>query len=293
MIAFVTALRARALANDWNYHVWLLERTVGSMLAQTGSSVAVVIGCHDVPDTALTRDARVHFIQTTIPHPERSFDDMSVDKVIKHSLGAAWAVDQGCEYVIFNDADDLVSNRIGAFVRDHPGEPGWYAASQRFYSYGGLLVRYSAIGGSTSGPCVVVRADLLTFASPPFAGPWVEITRRDGEEYLGLLAARRQQVCLLNAVGHGHYRELMTLEGHPLKPLPFPANLVINHADSMSTAGGVHGYPLISSLGSLRRSLRWAPTIRLATPGLRREFGVPSRGKIPHAYRASGSVFWR
>jgi hypothetical protein len=51
MIAFVTSLRARALAQDWDYHVWLLERTVQSMLTQTRGKTRVAVACHDVPDT--------------------------------------------------------------------------------------------------------------------------------------------------------------------------------------------------------------------------------------------------
>lgn len=129
MIAFVTSLRARALGRDWDHHVWLLERTVASMLAQTPGPVSVVIGCHEIPDTPLSREPRLHFRPTVISPPPRTFADMSADKVIKHSLGAAWAVAQGAEYVIFNDADDLVSHRIGEFLASHPDGPGWYAAS--------------------------------------------------------------------------------------------------------------------------------------------------------------------
>lgn len=105
--------------------------------------------------------------------------------------------------------------------------------------------------------------------------------------------ARAEQVCILNAVGHGNYRTYMMAEGHPLQPLPFPANLVINHGDSMSTAGGMNGYPALSALNSLRRSIRWVPTLRLVTAALRREYQVPQTRDIPAQYRSSGSVFWR
>ena len=48
-IAFCTSFRARALANDWPYHTWLLERVVHSMLSQTRGEAQVVVGCHDIP----------------------------------------------------------------------------------------------------------------------------------------------------------------------------------------------------------------------------------------------------
>ena len=57
MIAFCTSFRARLLANDWQYHVWLLERVVHSMLAQTHGDVQVVVACHDVPESRLRHDS--------------------------------------------------------------------------------------------------------------------------------------------------------------------------------------------------------------------------------------------
>jgi hypothetical protein len=291
MFAFVTAFRAKALAHDWPYHVWLLERTIDSMLAQ-GDGVSVVVGCHDVPDTPLTRDPRVHFLQTTIAHPRRTFDDMTADKVVKHSLGAAWAIGRGAEWVIFNDADDLVSNRVVPHLRRAARVAGWYSASQYFYSYGGRLARFSKVGGQASGPFVAIRSDLLKFSTPPFLRhPGDTFTAWGDESYVETLSRYGVPVCVLAAIGHGHYRSYLAGEGHELQPLPFPANLVINHGDSMSTSGGKDGYPVRSALGWLRHSVRLLPTLTLATPSLRREYQIPR--DIPARYQSSGSVFWR
>ena len=88
---------------------------------------------------------------------------MVADKVLKLSATARWVVARGeADYIAFNDADDLVSDRIGAFVEANPGANGWYTASQRFYTYGGRLMRLQRIGGGAAGPCVIVRRDLLT-----------------------------------------------------------------------------------------------------------------------------------
>ena len=295
MIAFVTSFRARALAGDkWDYHVWLLERVVQSMLAQTAGEIRVVIACHDIPQTRLASDARVHFLPVQAAIPQRNFDDMVADKVIKLSAGSRWAQASGCEYVVFNDADDLVSNRIGAFVMARRGGAGWYTTSQRFYRYGGYVMRLQQIRPPASGPCVIVRSDLLTFASPPFVTAWAETLRAGGEQaYVDLLARRGVEVCVLAAVGISHYRGFMADAGQPLEPLPFAANVVINHADSMSTTGGANGYQWLSTMGSLKRTVRWLPTLRLALPGLRREFHIPPDREIPSGFRGGASVFWR
>jgi hypothetical protein len=295
VIAFATSLRARALAGgNWDYHVWLLERVVHSMLAQTTGDVRVVVACHDVPKTALAADPRVSFVPLKVAVPVREFDDMVADKVLKLSAAAQSARSQGCEFVVFNDADDLVSNRIGAFAATRTGANGWYTTSQFFYTYGGRLMRHQSIAAPASGPCLIVRADLLTFDRPPFTAQWARTIAEGGEQrYIHCLERHDIEVCVLAAVGIGHYRQFMADRGHALDPLPFAGNVVINHKDSMSTTGGTHGYQVMSQLSALKRSVRWLPTLRYASAAVRAEFSIPEDHEIPAAYRGSASVFWR
>jgi hypothetical protein len=284
VIAFCTSFRARALA------------VVHSMLSQTHGLAQVVVGCHDVPESpVLSHNPRVTFLPIDAEIPQRNFDDMVADKVLKLSAAARWVMSRGeADFVAFNDADDLVSDRLGEFVDAHRGGNGWYTTSQRFYTYGGRLMRLQRIGGGAAGPCVIVRRDLLTFGRPPFSGPWFDLVHGGGEDrYLACLSRHRREVCELAAVGLGHYPAFMSALGHPLAPLPFAANVIINHKDSVSTTGSTHGYPLLSSLGSLKRSLRWMPSLRLATPAVRQEFHIPATREIPDAYRGGASVFWR
>jgi hypothetical protein len=295
MIAFATSLRARALAaGNWDYHVWLLERVVRSMLAQTTGDVRVVVACHDVPDTPLAADPRVHFLPLNVEIPVRDFDDMVADKVLKLSAGAQWARSQGYQFVVFNDADDLVSNRLGEIAAADPQANGWYTTSQFFYTYGGRLMRRQQIAAPASGPCVIVRSDLLTFERPPFTGEWARMIADGGEQrYMQFLARHGVEVCVLAAVGIGHYRTFMADRGQPLQPLPFAGNVVINHKDSMSTTGGTHGYRPMPRLAALKRSMRWLPTLRYASPEMRTEFSIPPDSDIPGPYQGGASVFWR
>jgi hypothetical protein len=295
MIAFLTSFRARALAREWDRHVLLLNRAIGSMLSQTRGECCAVVACHDLPESRYRDHSRVHFISVDFAPPERNNDDMCVDKVLKLSAGAKWAIDRGCEYIVFSDADDLVSNRIGAYVDDHRGENGWCCSSEIFYTLGGRLARFFRMQAPAAGPCVIVRADLLQFAFPPFAGHWADLIRAGGEDhYLKLLERRAARVNTLAAVGHNHYLTLMKLEGHPLRSLPFPGNVVINHNDSMSfVEGGAGSFQPLSLRTRAKRFLQFLPSMRLMSPSLRSEFSVPSNKEIPRAYRNAGSVFWR
>lgn len=304
MLAFVTSLRARALARDWKHHVWMLECTVRSMLAQANPDVMAVIACHDIPETLLASHPQVHFLPVKFPPPERNNDDMCVDKVLKLSVGADWAVAQGCDHVMFIDADDLVSNRIGALVAESRGVPGWYSSSVFFYTHGGRLLRQFRVSGMNALPFVVVRSDLLEFDVPPYTGKWVDIIRRGGENrYLGLLERHGERTCALAAVGLQNYRDYMAGRGQPLEAIPFPSIVMINHSDSTShVPGGTGAYAsagkqqrasLRMTLSRFKQSLRWLPTFRLLTPKLRREFSIPQDSEIPPAYLHRGSIFWR
>jgi hypothetical protein len=303
-IAFITSFRAKALARDWSYHVWLLERTVESMLHQKRGDCRVIVACHEKPQTSLIMDQRVEFLQVAFSPPTRDNDHMCVDKVLKLSVGVERALAVGCDYVVFNDADDLVSNQLAGYIMDCASAPGWYAGSEIFYCYGRRLIRYLEIPPPLAGPCVIVRADLLTFDTPPFSGTWVDLVLSGGEsKYLSLLARQGHRINILAAVGLGHYQQWMREEGHPLARLPFPANIVINHPDSTShVPGGIGSYdpgtaPHYSRprliLSRIKQNFLMLPTLGVIRQSLRDEYSVAADSKIPPGYRGKASIFWR
>lgn len=274
------------------------------MLAQTEEDTVVIVGCHDIPVTPFARDSRVQFIPVTFSPPTRNNDDMCVDKVLKLSAGAEWAIAHGCDYIIFSDADDLVSNRVGTFIYEHRGEYGWYCNTEMFYTYGGCLLRFCKISGKSAGPCVIVRSDLLSFSQPPFSGTWTDMLRLGGEsQYLRMLERHGLRTNILAAVGLGNYRQLMEIDGYPLSPLPFPANIVINHADSTSSVpGGVGSRDIGQSnrnpawrlfLSQMKSSAIKITTFTPITRTRRAEFSVPDDSEIPLQYKKGGSIFWR
>ena len=290
MIGFVTSLRAPALARNWPHHVWLLERTIESMLAVDEAGVVVV--CHEVPATPLATHPRVTFLPLSIPVPPRINDDMCVDKVVKVSAGVRLARERGYRYVGICDADDLVSRRLGDLVRAQAGAPGWYAGRELIYAYGGRWLRRLDLPASAAGPLAIIRADLLESVRPPFSGAWVDTLRAGGEgAYLDKLAALGAEVNPIIAAGHMHYRSLLAAQGHPLAPLPFDGHLMINHDDSLTTIGGGLGsYTRPSVRALIRNAHRWVPTLRPMKASLREEFSVPP--EIPAAQRGA-SLFLR
>ena len=291
MLTFVTSLRSPKLSDNWPRHVWLLERAVGSMLSQLRGECRIVVGCHDVPQSALAHDSRVQFVVAEFPPPTKNNDDMCVDKVLKLTIGSQRAIEDGCDYIAFSDADDLVSNRIGGFVSDHGGGNGWYNDAVMFHAYGTRFLRRHRFPSPVVSPFVIVRADLLRLDAPPFSGLWTEMIKAGGESgYLEMLGRHGRQVYTLAAVGLGHYREFMRRLGYPLETLPFPAAVMINHIESTSHVPGGAGssydasarkMPPVWTLSGLKRFAGLARSASLLTPSMRHEFSMPHNRDIP------------
>jgi hypothetical protein len=302
MLAIITAFRSRLLARDWDYHVWLLQRTLDSILSQTNDQFVVAVVCHEIP--SIPHDPRVRFLPVDFPPPDRDNDDMCADKVLKLSVGAEWAVSKGCDYVMFTDADDLVSRRISEFVASNRGANGWYTPSEFYYAYGSRWVRRNLRPATASGPGVIARSGLLEFATWPSTGTWLRTILEGGESrFAQLLARRSRRINTLAAVGLANFQKLMIAQGHPLEPLPFPSNVVINHVDSTSHVSGGIGTAvperstarptLRARLGSLKRAGSKLPSVGPLTRALRNEFTIPAPEVIPRAYKGRGSIFSR
>jgi hypothetical protein len=303
MLAIITAFRSRLLSKDWDYHVWLLQRTLDSMLSQTNRVFTVAIVCHERPRIPQADDPRVRFLPVDFPPPQRNNDDMCADKVLKLSIGAEWAVSNGCSYVMLTDADDLLNRQVSEFVRRHGGANGWYTPTEYIYAYGSRWIRKNSRGSTISGPGVIVRSDLLKSESPPFTGQWVNLIVEGGEKnYVRFLARRNRRVITIAATGLAYFQKLMSAEGTPLEPLPLTANVVINHSDSTSQITGGIGTAVPdkptarTALAALRRIKRIGstfPSIRPLTRALREEFAIPAPHEVPTAYRHRGSMFSR
>lgn len=257
MLAFVTSIRARAVAADWDHHVRLLERTVASFLAQTDPDIQVVVVCHDRPEIRL-RDPRLHVIGVEFPPPRREFDDTLVDKVLKVSVGAQWAIAHDCRFLMYADADDLVSRRLAAFARQHPDANGWFFTDGFTHQYGQPWVSRSPNHHQWCGTCAIVRTDVLRFAHDPLY--------------------RGESVEAMAAFGHAGYRDFMARAGRPLAPLPFPGSVYIQHPQQhhrgATGAGRGDGSGLRRRLRAVRAAARRARQLRLLTPSLAREFTI-------------------
>lgn len=264
MLTFIVSMRARALSNNWGYHTRLLEKTVNSLLAQTDPRFDVVIVCHDVPE--IPPHPKVHMLPVTFPFPpRRTFDEMCIDKVLKISAGIDWAVARGSDFVMFVDADDLLSRRLSGFVAEHPCANGWYFYDGFVHRYGERWVRTHAPHHLICGTGAIVRTNLLRSAPSEFC--------------------RGEMANTLANAGHDFYISHLAEQGTPIERLPFAGAVYILHADSTSEVPGGSGYRLGGAADHRplwRRTLSWTKqaalrllTLRPITPAMRAEFTIP------------------
>jgi hypothetical protein len=120
MLLAIIPFIAEGVANDWPKAVACLERTIGSILGNRESDLRAIVICQDRPPLKLD-DERYIFLETKLPKPEKE------DVMAKHRdkggklIEAFTAAKQlSPEYVMFVDADDLISNSLVSYVFQRP-----------------------------------------------------------------------------------------------------------------------------------------------------------------------------
>lgn len=264
------------------------------MLAQTNPNFRVVVGCHDIPDIPQLQHPQVHAFRVDFPPPERNNDDMCLDKILKLSHGVRWAQEQGASHVMFVDADDLVSNRLSAFVDSHRNGNGWYFDRGYKYFYGDRWLAKQQPHYLICGTGMIARADVLPFSDEPAAtlhDRWGDAARNKLRTHPDF---QRETINILAAQGMAGYCSSMERWGYPLSPLPFRGAVYILHDDSTSEVAGGDGFQRATNfagrpawreaLSQVKRGAQWLRAAQPLTPALRREFTIPRPSEIPAQY---------
>lgn len=131
----------------------MVNRTVRSLLNQTDPRFKVYVAYSDLPENPI-QDEKVQWIQ--FPYPFLEMDQISDREVFltRYTLGpylpgffdqgkkslyaASFARRDGCRYIMSVDYDDLISNRIAAFVNtsEEKANYGWYVNKGYVYKEG-------------------------------------------------------------------------------------------------------------------------------------------------------------
>lgn len=211
MLYFIIPLRDSSTTADWPGVCQLLERTLASAAGQLDPAWRILIAGHSFPE-----DIRIpsgcEFLPMTFPPPvldpraslKEQIFHMRTDKGRKLLHGLARARATSDAYVMFLDADDLVSNRLAGFVASRSGANGWYMErGYRLNEPPGTRIFWRHQFYKECGSSYLIRADLAPF-------PERLDDTRDYTDY----HVRRY-------VTHAYIRENFFRRGFPLEPLPF------------------------------------------------------------------------
>jgi hypothetical protein len=257
---FGIPLRSRQTARDWDQVSHLFEATLNSVLAQSDPDFSVIVACHERPTAIGFTDPRVVTIELP-PRPIVGSAEQMKDKGLKHMCIGAALRRMGGGFLMFVDADDLVSNRIVAYVRRHPDPHGYIVDAGYEYDCATGLVRMAPRFDRLCGSCAVFNYALTDLPETPHSTAPCRFT---------------------SFSNHSHWRDIANTQGRPLAPLPFRAVVFVrNNGENHSIATG--------NIGWRRRLLRTVLPSRRPSLGFCREFGLacgisqPSRGGGSHA----------
>ncbi len=221
MLYFGVTLRSKAASKNWDNVVRDFNRTLHSICAQTDPDFRVIVACHEIPVLEGPADSRVEFLQTDIPVPTTALEMMR-DKGYKLSMIGKRIREYGGGYTMIVDADDLISNRVAAYVNAHPGENGFAPDYGYVHVIGEGCVRRTFQPDHICGSCIIVRYILDDLPAELPASP----------------ADKAAEACILRKP-HPSIRPHMASIGRPLARLPFPATIYMrNTGDNHSMLAG-------------------------------------------------------
>jgi len=228
MLYFIIPLRDASTTSDWPGVCRLLDRTLASACGQLQDAYRVVIVGHTLPEDYSLPD-RCEFISVRFDPPlltaaddfQRKMWVMHTDKGRKILHGLAKAREDAGSYVMFLDADDLVSNRLAGFVAEHEGANGWYFEhGYRLNVHPKPQLFWRKRFYHECGSSHMIRSDLAPF-------PDQLDDAADFSDYF----VRRYVV-------HAYVKDDLEKRGTPLSPLPFYGSIyTFNGCNIFATEG--------------------------------------------------------
>lgn len=126
-VIFGVPLISRAKSDDWAWTTHQFNATLGSLFRQTDGNFRVVVAAWDEPDIGVEVDDRLEFIRFRDPTPAET-NDLRQNARAKRRALARRARELGGGYLMFVDADDLLSSDLVSFLQRHPHPYGYLVA---------------------------------------------------------------------------------------------------------------------------------------------------------------------
>jgi hypothetical protein len=177
MLGFIVPIKPKKHSRDWHQDNLLLERSVRSICNQTSRDFRVILVYSDMPEITFT-DTNLHYVHYPFGDftvneihdwQDRSkwyaapYAERMMDKGRKIMLGCKLAKELGCTYLMSVDSDDLVSEKLTAFVAENGNvrKPGWRILKGYIYEEGSKIVVKNPKIWGINGSTHIIREDLV------------------------------------------------------------------------------------------------------------------------------------
>jgi hypothetical protein len=123
-VFFSISLAGKDDQATWQKRCSLLGHTLRSIFNQTDSHFKIVIVGHEYPDITEMNDKRITFIRCFFDKPKDRAQSL-LDKRRKRIIGALYISKKRGGYIIWLDADDLVSRKLVQYMRKKADPNGY------------------------------------------------------------------------------------------------------------------------------------------------------------------------
>jgi len=272
MLCFVIPLKSKSVSYDWASVCKLFEASLQSAYQQTDPDFKVIAIHHEKPNLVTRYDWRVEFLEADRSPPHAGSDQitqpqyasMVKDKARKRALGMVRVGELKPDFIMFMDADDLVSCRLARFVNSNRQSNGWMLKRGYKYRYGSRFIYYDDC--YNCGTNAIINSE-LTYC------PKDTIQQETS-----------QSLILTN--GHQIIEQKMASLGYPLEHLPFPGAVnVIGHQDRLTPIRYIVRQEKSKKNRSLRMLLGRLRRTRPLNRKLKQEFNI-----VPNLLSPANSV---
>ena len=245
MFIFITTLRHPKNSISYKRVETLLERTVKSVCNQTNRNFRFIVVGNQLPQFPSV-PSEMDFVRVDFKPPSAlkgsklDINDCRTDKATKYFIGLLHARQYNPEYVMFLDADDVVSNKITEYANSHPDRNGWLIDKGYIYGDGGVLIRWTKEFHMKCGTSRIVNWKLLNVPSNFPAQPNQNyILRNVDSNFL-------RKVLGIHRETESYFRNI----GFPLEPLPFYGAIwILDTGENRSGKSLMRiGYPVSSKI---------------------------------------------
>lgn len=268
MLAFILPLKPKSQSRNWENDCALLKSAVNSLLNQKSNNYKIYVVYSDDPKLNIVSD-KLHLIHFPFPFTSSNeipeFNEILLhfsndtimlerrwDKSRKIFYGCKAAKEDGCKYLMSVDADDLISNKLVAYI-DHAtrdkNAPGFYIDKGYLYSIGNKrMIIINRDMQNFNGSTHVINSELIVI--PDFnTGKWMDFN-------------------LFTSHGWIVYR-LKQERGVQLEPIPFAAVIYVAHGGNISKINKLN---ILDHLKRRIKNILYGQTIN---DELRKEFLIP------------------